>query len=166
MMKWIPDRQVWSVITLVSFAGLLAACSTYKASLTLRPVQREVAGESAALGSFGEREMAIAQRIVQQIAEEHEMRTEPGPHDASFTEPYRVLTMFCGRGGERNVCLSAAVKDDWSELDFTITDQVHGSETEFTGVLWRRLQEETNEQLPGYAFAEDKSSTLRNPLAP
>jgi len=77
-----------------------------------------------------------------------------------------VLSMFRGAGSNRHVILSAAVKDDRSEIAFVITDQEHGSETEFTSALWRSLEQETNKQLAGYAVAEEKSSTLRNPLAP
>ena len=166
MTTWNTVKEVWAVIILISFAGILAACSTYKASLTLRPAQEGVAGARSGSRTFGESEMGIAQGIVGQIAEEQEMRSVPGPYDPSFTKPYRVLSMFRGSGDKRHVLMSAAVKEDRSEIAFVITDQEHSSETEFTGELWLRLQQEASEQFAGYAVAEDKSSTLRNPLAP
>ncbi len=165
MTTWSTVKEVWAVTILMSFAGILAACSTYKASLTLRPAQ-EVVGASGGSKIFGEREMGIAQGIVGQIAEEQEMRSVPGPYDPSFTKPYRLLSMFRGPGDNRHVLMSAAVKEDQSEIVFVITDQEHNSETEFTGELWRRLQQEVSERLAGYAVAEEKSSTIRNPLAP
>ncbi len=154
------------MMILVALGGILAACSTYKASLTFRPASGQAAGEPPVPEIFGERETAIAERIVEQIAEEYEMPTVPGPYDSRFTKPYRLLSMFRGPGDKRHVRLSAAVKDDRSEIAFVITDQEHGSETEFTGALWRTLQAKSSEQLAGFAVAEEKSSTLRNPLAP
>jgi hypothetical protein len=142
---------------------VLTGCTVYHSHLTLRPEPPEGGTTETMVTLEDER---IAGEIVSALAEKYEMSLVPGPYDDKFTEPYRGLPFFKGRGFHRDVALGAMVHKNGSEIVFTVTDQAHGNETELTSAIERNLDEAVARQFPGFLRTWDRSSVARNPLAP
>lgn len=142
---------------------LLSGCTVYGSHLTLRPQPLEGSTTKAIVTLEDER---AAREIVSEIAKKYGMSLVPGPYDHTFTEPYRGLPLFKGRGFHRDVALGAMVHKNGSEIVFTVTDQAHGGPTEFTSAIEHDLEEEVARRFPGFTRTWDRSSVPLNPMAP
>lgn len=149
-----------SSLAIISLVWSVIGCNTYVASLTVRSEQATETGASQP--SFGEAAEHAAHLAVSRIAENDDMRLVAGPYDPRFTDPYRLLVLF--KAGD--VSLSAQIKNDRSEIVFSITDQAHGGDTEFTSSLQRALEEQVANEFPGSEVVWTRSAVVRNPLAP
>jgi len=136
----------------------IVGCSVYTARLTLRP--------STSQESFEEASFKIAEVTARKLAELHNMNEVTGPHDPRYTRPYRTIALFIGPGSKRDVSLSAAVKEDQSEIAFVLVDQGHGAETPYTATLLQDLERQVAEGFPEHTPSLERSSSLANPLAP
>lgn len=142
---------------------LLTGCTVYRSTLTLRPESPKGKTTKAMVALEDER---AAREIVSEIADRYEMSLVPGPYDHTFTEPYRGLPLFKGHGTHRDVALGAMVHKNGSEIVFTVTDQAHGGQTQFTSGIERYLDEAAARQFPEFSRTWNRTSVPRNPLAP
>ena len=144
-------------------AVLLSGCTVYGSRLTVQP---KPSADRAVPPRLSSEDESAAQEIVSQIAAKYELAVVPGPYDDDFTEPYRGLPLFKGRGAQRDVALGAMVHQDGSEIVFTLTDQAHGEATATTLAIEHDLDTAVARRFPQCTLRWDRSSAPRSPLAP
>lgn len=154
----------WSLVArLPLLMVLLTGCTVYRSNLTLRPASPK--GETTKAMVTLENEK-VAREVVSEIADRYGMRMVPGPYDHTFTDPFRGLLLFKGHGIDRDVALGAMVHKNGATIVFTVTDQVHGGQTELIFWIERDLDEAAARRFPDFSRTWNRSSVPRNPLAP